>query len=48
MGAKPSEAIFIDDLKRNVIGARKVGIKSIQFIGYEDLVKHLKVLGIKW
>lgn len=48
MKAKPNEAIFIDDLERNVAGARKVGITSIQFIGYKDLVRHLKALRIEW
>ena len=44
----PNEAIFIDNLKRNTSGAKKVGIKGIQFTGYESLLKRLKNLGIEW
>ncbi len=47
MGVKPSEAIFIDNLKRNTDGAEKVGIKSIQFKNYGDLARRFKTLGIK-
>ena len=47
MGVKPSEAIFIDNLKRNTDGAEKVGITSIQFTNYNDLVKKLKKLKIR-
>jgi HAD superfamily hydrolase (TIGR01509 family) len=47
MDIKPSEAIFVDNLKRNTNGAEKVGIKSIQFINYRKLVKDLKKLKIR-
>lgn len=47
MKVKPSEAIFIDDREINVVGARKVGITAIQFLGYASLVKKLKILGIR-
>ncbi len=46
MGAKPKEAIFIDNLEMNVQGARRVGIKSIRFTNYKNLVKQLRSLGI--
>jgi HAD superfamily hydrolase (TIGR01509 family) len=46
MGMKPEEAIFIDNMKENVVGARKVGIKSILFTGYKPLVRDLKKLKI--
>lgn len=46
MEAKPNEAIFIDNLLRNVRGARKVGITSIQFTGYKNLVRDLKKFGV--
>lgn len=46
MGAKPEEAIFIDNLEMNVQGARRVGIKSIRFTNYKNLVKQLRSLGI--
>jgi len=47
MKMKPSEAVFIDDREENVEGARKVGIAAIQFVGYGELVKRLRKLGIK-
>lgn len=47
MKVQPSEAIFIDNLKKNTDSAQKIGITSIQFTGYNDLVKRLKKLGIK-
>jgi epoxide hydrolase-like predicted phosphatase len=46
MGVKPSEAVFIDNMEENVVGARKVGIKSIRFTNYRALVKDLKRLKI--
>ena len=47
MKVKANEAIFIDNLERNVAGARKVGIKSIQFKGYAQLAHSLKKIGIE-
>lgn len=47
MRVEPNEAIFIDNLENNTEGAKRVGIKSINFIGYDDLVKRLGKLGIK-
>lgn len=46
MDVKPSEAIFIDNLKENVAGARKVGIESIKFTDYRHLVSSLRQLNI--
>lgn len=46
MGVKPSDAIFIDNLEGNVVGAREVGIRSIRFTSYGSLVKDLKRLKI--
>ena len=46
MDTAPSEAVFIDNMEENVIGARKVGIKAIKFVGYEQLVKDLRKLKI--
>ena len=46
MKINPEEAIFIDNMEENVIGARKLGIKSILFIGYKPLVRDLKKLKI--
>jgi len=48
MNFKPEEALFIDNLEINVQGARKAGIKSIQFINYPDLSKKLRKLNISW
>ena len=42
MKINPEEAIFIDNMEENVVGARKVGIKSIRFTDYKSLVKDLK------
>jgi glucose-1-phosphatase len=46
MGVNPIEAIFIDNMEENVVGARRVGITSIQFTNYGNLVKDLKRLKI--
>lgn len=45
---KPEDALFVDNLIINVQGARKAGIKSIQFINYSDLIKKLRKFGISW
>lgn len=42
----PEETVFIDDLKANVIGARNVGIKAIQFHDIEQCLIELKILGV--
>ena len=47
MGMKPGETIFIDNLRENVKGAMRVGIRSIVFTDYAHLVKSLKALGIR-
>ena len=46
MNANPGETLFIDNLKRNTDGAKRLGINVIQFIGYGDLVNRLRKLGI--
>lgn len=43
---QPEETIFIDDLQANVMGARKVGIKAIQFRDIEQCLIELKILGV--
>lgn len=48
MHVLPSETIFIDNLRKNVDGARSVGIHAIQFRGYKDMVNRLRKLGVKW
>lgn len=47
MKVSPSEAVFIDNLKKNTDGAEKVGIRSVQFTNYHSLVKDLNKLGIR-
>ena len=42
LGVKPEECLFIDDLKENVEGARKVGFKAIQFGDPVEGVKEIK------
>ena len=36
-GIKPENTIFVDDIEENVLSARKIGIKSILFTGYDSL-----------
>jgi len=43
---KAEEALFIDDNKRNVLAAEKMGIKSIHFISAEQLKSELSQLEI--
>ena len=45
---KPSEIVFIDDLKENVVGARKLGIKGIHYTSPKKLIKELKGLGVSF
>jgi len=44
---KPNEAVFLDDLKKNVNGARRVGLNAIQFKSLSQAFKELKKLGVK-
>lgn len=48
MKIKSSEAIFIDNQIENVVGARKVGIRSIWFKNSKDLEKTLKKMQIRF
>lgn len=47
MHLRPSEVIFIDNNLDNVLGARSVGIKSLQFTNARKLRLDLKKFGIK-
>jgi putative hydrolase of the HAD superfamily len=47
MGCGPDEALFIDNMKTNINGAVKAGIKGVLFTDQEKLLKDLKRLGIK-
>lgn len=42
----PAEHIFIDDIKEYAEGAKKCGWDAIQFLGYDDLLKNLKLKNI--
>lgn len=42
----PEEHIFIDDVKEYAYGAKLAGWDAIQFTGYDDLVKELKLRSI--
>ncbi len=46
--AKAEECIFIDDAIENVAAARSLGLHAIQYDTFENLVKALKKLGIKY
>jgi epoxide hydrolase-like predicted phosphatase len=48
MKVKPSEAIFIDNLKENVAGAEKVGIHGLLFTSNEKLITDLKKIRIRF
>lgn len=45
-GIQPDEAVFIDDLSENVVGAQKIGIVGIQFTNYPALVNELTRIGV--
>jgi putative hydrolase of the HAD superfamily len=40
-GAKPEEAVFIDDVESHILAARSLGIRAHQFIDARQLVKDL-------
>lgn len=43
---KPSECVFVDDKLENVKGARRLGIKAIQYTTTTNLRSELKKLGV--
>lgn len=45
-GFPSEEYVFIDDILEYVNEAKNIGWDGIQFIGYDDLVKNLKIRGI--
>ena len=47
MKLKPEETVFIDDIKKFVKGAEKIGIKGIHFKNSKQLIKDLKKLNVK-
>ncbi len=46
LGVAPSEAIFIDDLPRNIDAARALGIDAILFTSVADLRRELEARGL--
>lgn len=47
-GLEPAECVFIDDVERNVEGARAAGMQGILFTGYEDACDRLRELGLEF
>ena len=46
-GLKAEECVFLDDTKKNIIGAKAVGIEGILFQNKVQAVAELKKLGVK-
>lgn len=46
VACQPGECLFIDDLQRNVIGAKQAGMQAIHFKGVENLRVKLLSLGL--
>ena len=44
LGAKPEEAVFLDDFRRNVEAARSIGMAAIHFTQPEQALDELKEL----
>jgi len=42
----PESSVFIDDLKDNIVGAKKIGMHGIHYKNIKQLKKDLKILGI--
>jgi glucose-1-phosphatase len=45
-GCTPEELLFVDDLPENVAAAREMGIRSILFVGEEQLREDLEKMGL--
>jgi FMN phosphatase YigB (HAD superfamily) len=45
-GVEPREAVFIDDLQKNVDGAKKVGLHAFRYVDGPRLRRDLKDLGV--
>ncbi len=44
---KPEECIYIDDIERYVVAAKRVGINGIHYVSHDKLISSLKGLGIQ-
>ena len=42
----PSNCVFIDDLKDNIIGANQVGLNGIHYKNTSELVEELKTFNV--
>jgi putative hydrolase of the HAD superfamily len=42
LGVPPEAAVFVDDIERNVIAAREVGMRGVQFVSAEQTVADLR------
>lgn len=46
-GVKAEEIVFADDNETNLAGAKRVGIETFVYRGFEDFVGRLKELGVR-
>ena len=46
VGAIPDEAIFIDDIHENVLGAASLGINAFHFTSADELLAEFSRLGL--
>lgn len=44
LGCKTDECVFIDDLEKNVAGAINAGMKSFQYVNYEDFIEKIEAI----
>lgn len=47
LNLKPSECVYIDDIKEYSDAASKIGIHGIHYTSYKNLIKELKKLNVK-
>jgi putative hydrolase of the HAD superfamily len=46
IGVRPEEAVFIDDVRENIVVAKKLGINAIHFRNPRQLERELKKIGV--
>ena len=44
LGVQPEEAVFVDDMRRNVEAAREAGLHAIRFTNRQEILDQLKTL----
>lgn len=47
LGVEPEECVMIDDIEKNVEGARMAGMQAIQFTSRQQLEAELRLLGVE-